>query len=484
LDQLSFPEIPINAVTITVDGRDLTCAAGTSLAAALWNHGIRTLSHSHKYGRPRGFSCARGHCTNCLMRVDGVPNIRTCETTIRDGMLVTTQGAGPVYAAPMQRALSLGRRWVPVGFYYKWFTTPASLSRFFLERIRPLAGVGVLPDRVRELPATPATTLQLDSTQLDNTQLGHFETVIIGGGYSGLSAAGQSNETTLLIDDASAPGGQRWPALQHLAQDPAGTYLKFPSLKAAQSRLKNALTIYRHRQNSVQFMGAAKAIAGYRPNVLVVRQGDRLCTTSFSRLVWAAGALDQIGLFPGNDSPGLIGPRALYRLLARDGLEVSGAHSLIIGSGLDFWLSAALLAHHGARVTLVLTDNDQVAEAGAAIALGWPLHTGFRLHEISAVSGGTLQASFAPSRGTVGNRRPQLRFGADLAVICLPGKPAYDIPHQLGAEMILNLPRGGYVPHGSQDRTDRAFDQTLSHGHTISYKGETLGLSAETRVTS
>ena len=40
--------------------------------------------------------CAIGRCTDCVMVVDGVPNIRTCITPLRAGMKIQTQyGVGP-----------------------------------------------------------------------------------------------------------------------------------------------------------------------------------------------------------------------------------------------------------------------------------------------------------------------------------------------------------------------------------------------------
>ena len=40
---------------------------------------------------PRGFFCAIGKCSSCFMVVDGVPNVRTCVTPVKDGMVVETQ---------------------------------------------------------------------------------------------------------------------------------------------------------------------------------------------------------------------------------------------------------------------------------------------------------------------------------------------------------------------------------------------------------
>ncbi len=144
-----------DSVTITFAGKPVVCRADTSIGVALWEKGIRHISHSHKYGKPRGLTCARGHCTSCMMRVDGEPNVRTCQTPVREAMVVEIQDAGAFYGPPMQKMLSLGGNLFPVGFYYKWFTKPAILSRFFLDQIRPLTGVGKLPDASKAVAALP-----------------------------------------------------------------------------------------------------------------------------------------------------------------------------------------------------------------------------------------------------------------------------------------------------------------------------------------
>jgi len=78
-------------VTFTFDGQQLEGYEGEPIAAALHAAGIRTLSHSHVKKRPRGFFCAIGACSSCLMTVDGVPNVRVCVEKLRAGMRVETQ---------------------------------------------------------------------------------------------------------------------------------------------------------------------------------------------------------------------------------------------------------------------------------------------------------------------------------------------------------------------------------------------------------
>lgn len=77
--------------TIWVDGRSIEAVPGEPIAAALMAAGIKALHYTHKKGEPRGVFCAIGRCNDCLMTVDGVPNVRTCVTPVRAGMRIQIQ---------------------------------------------------------------------------------------------------------------------------------------------------------------------------------------------------------------------------------------------------------------------------------------------------------------------------------------------------------------------------------------------------------
>lgn len=64
---------------------------GETIAAALHAAGVKVLSHSIKNHRPRGFYCAIGNCSSCLMEVNGVANVRICTEPLLEGMVVNTQ---------------------------------------------------------------------------------------------------------------------------------------------------------------------------------------------------------------------------------------------------------------------------------------------------------------------------------------------------------------------------------------------------------
>lgn len=78
-------------VTITVDGRPIEALEGEPILAALLAKGIRVNRITKKNHEPRGLFCGIGRCTDCVMVVNGVPNVRTCVTPVAEGMIIETQ---------------------------------------------------------------------------------------------------------------------------------------------------------------------------------------------------------------------------------------------------------------------------------------------------------------------------------------------------------------------------------------------------------
>ena len=78
-------------VGIIVDGQPLLAFTGETLAAALLAAGIRELRRTPRRFAPRGLYCGIGVCFDCVMTVDGRPNVRTCQIEVRPGMRVDSQ---------------------------------------------------------------------------------------------------------------------------------------------------------------------------------------------------------------------------------------------------------------------------------------------------------------------------------------------------------------------------------------------------------
>ena len=79
------------AVAIVVDGHEVAAHEGESLAAALLASGRRLTRWTSRTGEARGYFCGMGVCQDCLLTVDGLPNVRACMTPVRDGLRVETQ---------------------------------------------------------------------------------------------------------------------------------------------------------------------------------------------------------------------------------------------------------------------------------------------------------------------------------------------------------------------------------------------------------
>lgn len=69
------------------DDEPIVVRAGMSLAAALWEAGVRVLGRNPADGSPRGMFCAMGVCQECVVMVDGM-RVEACRMLVRDGMVV------------------------------------------------------------------------------------------------------------------------------------------------------------------------------------------------------------------------------------------------------------------------------------------------------------------------------------------------------------------------------------------------------------
>lgn len=84
-------------ITIYIDGKPIEAMGGDTIASALLAKQIRVCRYTRKTNEPRGIFCAIGRCNDCLMTVDGIPNVRACVTPVKDGMRVTTQKGNGIW---------------------------------------------------------------------------------------------------------------------------------------------------------------------------------------------------------------------------------------------------------------------------------------------------------------------------------------------------------------------------------------------------
>ncbi len=91
----------LKPIEFTFDGKQIDAFEGDTLGSALAAKNIKVLSRSFKYHRPRGLLCVSGQCPNCLVEVNGSPNIRACTTKVENKMdvkVVSIQKSSCIYA--------------------------------------------------------------------------------------------------------------------------------------------------------------------------------------------------------------------------------------------------------------------------------------------------------------------------------------------------------------------------------------------------
>ena len=83
-------------VSFLFDDKAMEGFEGEPIAVALKSNGVKIHRYTQKRNEPRGIFCAIGRCTDCIMVVDGTPNVRTCVEPLKEGSVIQTQvGVGP-----------------------------------------------------------------------------------------------------------------------------------------------------------------------------------------------------------------------------------------------------------------------------------------------------------------------------------------------------------------------------------------------------
>jgi sarcosine oxidase, subunit alpha len=368
------------------NGREIEGNAGDTIASALYRQGQRIFSRSFKYHRPRGLLCCAGNCPNCLMNVDGIPNIRTCITPARPGMIVRHQNAYPSLDTDWMSASQRFDWLMPVGWYYKTFTHHR-LWHAAEPWIRKAAGLGeILPCTLREY---------------EHAWM-HTETAVIGGGSAGVAAAlraAERGERVVLVDNEPELGGRT-------------RYSKHEVPRESITKLQSL--------SNVQVFSPAQCFGLYEGNLVAVLYpnphpgaAERLIHLRARKVTIATGAYETPLLFANNDLPGVMLSSAVQRLYRLHGV-VPGLRAVIVGDQYRAEEVAADLRESG--MTLVA----RVAPDDALTAIGKDSVKGIRTRDGS--------------------------FVCDLIVVCGPLVPDSGLAAQAGAKLLWDEERGAFLP--------------------------------------
>ena len=320
---------------VTVEGYQ-----GDTIASALHASGVRVLSRSFKYHRPRGLLCCAGQCPNCIVSADGDPTARACMTPVREGMAVEPVNAWPSLDRDLlhlvgQATPSFGMQ---VGFYYKTFIRPRWAWRYYEKLLRGAAGLGRIdPDHRR--------------TERYEKVHRHVDTLVLGGGPAGLEAAIEAAEAgrdTALVDEGLALGG-------HLAWSGHGNAQRAADLAA------------RARAAGVFILQPAWAGGIYEGRLVPVFEGRTMHRFRAGEVVIATGTIEQPLVFEGNDLPGVMLGGAARRLIHQFRLS-PGEQAVVVCSD-ELGIEAAVdLAEAGVGVTAVADTREGDPDERLAMA--------------------------------------------------------------------------------------------------------------------
>ncbi len=171
---------------LKLEGKTISAYEGDTVASALYASGVRTFSRSFLFHRPRGLFCVSGRCPNCMVTVDGVPNVRACCEPVREGMKVERQNGWPSTDLDLFAGVQLIEPFLPVGFYYKTFIHRPVEWPNVQPMIRRMTGRGSVKQELRRWRAE--STAGGHGDRFEKCYL-HFDVAVVGGGPAGVIAA-------------------------------------------------------------------------------------------------------------------------------------------------------------------------------------------------------------------------------------------------------------------------------------------------------
>ena len=88
----TLPEIKRGKnLEVTINGKKVQAFEGELVSTVLMEEGLSVFHRKEKTDRPSGLYCGMGVCYECLVRVDGVDNVRACQTLVQDQMVIETR---------------------------------------------------------------------------------------------------------------------------------------------------------------------------------------------------------------------------------------------------------------------------------------------------------------------------------------------------------------------------------------------------------
>ena len=375
--------------TVEFRGRPLALPAGATLLAGLAERGLPQFQRSVRYHRPRAPFCGVGHCSQCLVRVNGVPNVRACRYEPAPGDRITTENAWPSPRWDLLGALDLvfGRGLDSL----HGFRRPVWAMPLYHRVIRRLAGYGA-PPTADPAPIAPPREIRTDA-------------IVVGAGPAGRAAAARiraAGRATLLVDRSpvTAP-----PADVGLLAGVTAAFLPPPG-RDGEFRL-----------------AATRGREG-----MILRA---------PRVLLAPGGYDANLLFPGNDRPGVMTAEGAMALRDRRG-NPPFRRALLVGGGAR---AMEMVDRFGAHVEAVVAPTQvhgTIAERAAELDI--PVFP--RTLLTGAYGRSRVRSALLRRRGG----GETTRLSVDAIVLAHRRLPHVPLFFQVGARMEWRGSTGAYYP--------------------------------------
>ncbi len=329
---------PDAKIPFTYRGKRYHGMAGDTIATALYAGGVRIFSRSLKYHRPRGLYSLNGECSNCLMAVDGMPNIQAETTLLKNGMSIKPQNVVGTPERDLMAFFDKFDRLMPAGFYYHYFHRPYRLWPFFQNRLRKAAGLGRINPSFRMKGVFDEIYPNAD-------------VCVIGAGPAGIHAAVAAAEQGLRVIVLEArpwPGGfydyrpaEYSPGVSLTEQ--AGTLSE---------KLKEFKNIRFFPRTSMMGFYADRLITAYQTGGEADYFDERYVEIKAESVVVATGCIERPLIFDHNERPGVMQVNCAHRLARTYGLLPG--KSAVFSVGDDLGLEAAVdLSDLGLHIPVV-----------------------------------------------------------------------------------------------------------------------------------
>jgi sarcosine oxidase subunit alpha len=329
---------PDRKLTFRWGRRRLEGCEGDTVASALWAAGIRVMGRSFEYHRPRGLYDLDGEGASQLVGINGVPNQSAGTTLLGNRMSIVAQNVKGDPESDRWGFIDLFDRLMPAGFYYGLFHRPAWAWPFFQNRMRAMAGLGVLD------VAAP-----YDDTKRSEIHL-NAEVAVVGGGPAGMSAAlaaAREGVRVVLFERRHWLGGH----LDWRIRERDGLPLHERARRLA-DRVEAHPGIRVFRAAPVTGIWGENLVTGFQKGEPGDGFDERHWECRANTVVVATGVIERPLVFSHNDRPGVMQSDTAWRLARTYGVQRRKAAVFSVGD--DLGLEAALdLAGLGLRVRVV-----------------------------------------------------------------------------------------------------------------------------------